>query len=349
MLSMRHLTIGILGIGGVGETHLRNCLLMQNVTIAVADTSKAAMRKAKKLGVKEVFADYRDLLSKGNVDAVVVALPHFLHKDSACMAAERGIDLFVEKPLGRTARECEEIIECAKKHHVKLMVGFNQRFYDHNHKLKSMIEKGLLGEIQIISGVNVSYGPLYSRFPPAPVSEWWLKPETSGGGALIDNGSHMIDLVRWLMSSDLLVDHVLLDYKYQLPVEDTAILTLRFKSARAKAILTLGWFTSSYGEFMVDVFGTVRSISSKALIPPRKVAASEAAKNIVNVLLGRAVATKEEFPPFSPSHYRELKHFIACVREDKEPLVTGEDGLECGKVIDRAYELARLNEEKTQS
>jgi len=337
---MKNVKLGILGLGGMGQLHLKNCLLMKNLNVAVADKSKSALHRAREVGVKEIYKDYEELLQKARVDAVVVALPNFLHQESACLAAENGVDIFVEKPLARTSEECRGIMQSAKKNSVKLMVGFYQRFLDQNQVVKSMVDRGVLGDIELIACESVSRGPFFSRFPPSPVPEWWFNVEMVGGGALLDTGCHAIDLMRWLINDEASVQYVFLGYKFRLQLEDTACLYLQFNKG-TRATLMTGWFASETTQ-RIAFYGTAGSASlgKPTSEISMKRAVSEVVKNVMRKLLGKNIE------PYSLSkgpkaYYRELEHFIDCVREDKEPLITGKDGLEVAKLIDEAYQLWR--------
>lgn len=337
---MKQLKIGILGLGSIGKKHLKNCIFMKNVNVvAVADASKAELAKAKNMGIRETYERYQDLLNNACIDAVIIALPNFLHKTSSCAAAEKGFDILIEKPLGRTTDECKTILNCAEKNDVKLMVGFNYRFLSCNQVIKSMIDEGVLGDIEFIVCEWVSSGPFSHRFPPAPVPEWWFDRKMVGGGVLLDMGSHMVDLTRWLVCDKASVDYVFLDHRFGLELEDSAILTLKFKGKSTKATLILGWFAREAVQ-KVNLYGTAGSVSSEELTPRNVMrhAAKEGIKNFARKLVGR------EIEPYAysysdKSYYQELKHFVDCIVEDKEPSVKPEDVVECAKLIDEAYEV----------
>ncbi|MGD8506731.1 MAG: Gfo/Idh/MocA family oxidoreductase [Candidatus Bathyarchaeota archaeon] len=346
---MKNAKLGILGFGHMGQLHLKNCLRMKKLEVAVADKSKSALRKAREMGVKETYRDYKELFKKANLDAVIITLPNFIHKESACLAAEEGLDIFVEKPLARTAKECEKVVQSASKNSVKLMVGFYQRFIDRNRDVKSEIDDGAFGDIELITFELVDSGPFFHRFPPSPVPEWWLDSRKMGGGVLLDTGSHAIDLMRWLLNDNASVKHVYLGYRFRLPFEDTAILLLQFNGG-TKAALMAGWFTPRTNQ-RIAFYGTAKAASLEMFKSEinMKRAANEAIKNVIRKILGREIAP---FPlsEISRAYYKEIKNFVDCVREDKEPLVTGKDGLECAKIIDEAYQLGRsMNSVETRS
>lgn len=324
----------------MGQLHSTNCLLMRNVRVAVADTSKSALLKAKRMGIKELYNDFHELLQKANADAVVITLPNFLHTETACLAAEKSLDIFVEKPLARTAEECRTIIKCAQNSGAKLMVGFYQRFLERNLALKHAIDQGELGTVELVAYEIVSGGPFSHRFPPSPVPEWWFDVGKVGGGALLDTGTHMIDLLRWLLSDEMSVQYVFLGHKLRLPMEDTAILSLRF-DREAMAVLMTSWLSAAaHPTSRMDVHGRAKSVSLGDFPTTHSIKhiASVMSKNLVHRFLGRILEPYSLYEA-PRAYYKELQHFVDCVREDKEPSVTGQDGLECAKVIDMAYQL----------
>lgn len=334
---MKKVKIGVIGFGGMGQLHTTNCLLMKDVEVAVADTSSGAQLKAKKMGIKEVYGDYRELIQKPTLNAVIITLPNFLHEESVGLAAEEGLDVFVEKPLGRTVQECQNIIQSTKKNGVKIMVGFAQRFLKRNQILKNVIDNGELGTVELAAYQMISGGPFSHRFPPSPVPEWWFDRKKVGGGALLDTGCHMIDLLRWLLSDEMSVQNVILGYKLRLPMEDTAILSVRFKKGTI-AVLMVSWLSMAHHPVMkIDLHGTASSISSDSSAEQdiRKIAWTMS-RNLARRLL------KKEIEPYSAAdnpYYKELRHFIDCIHQNKETSVTGIDGLECARVIDAAYRL----------
>lgn len=338
---MKKLKLGILGFGQMGQLHLKNLLLIKNIDVAVADKSKLALSKAKKLGVKVVYLDYKEMLEKEHLDAVVITLPNDLHKESVIFSAEKGVDIFVEKPLARSAEECKEMIDAVKNNGVKLMVGFYQRFMDTNRKLKCLIESGFLGDVKFIVYQLFGSSPFSHRFPPSPVPEWWFKKEMIGGGVLLDNGSHMIDLMRWLLNDDLSVRYVFLSHELRLAMEDTAVLFLQSKNNGISVLLSTSWWSMNQRPNQrIDVYGYAGSISSSEL--KNKIGMRHTflaiSKNLIHKFLGKKIEPYL-LSETGKAYYRELAHFVKCILEDKEPAITGKDGLECAKIIDDAYRL----------
>ncbi len=347
---MKKIKLGIIGLGGMGLLHLRNCQLLNDVDIAVSDNIKSAIENAKELGVKEHYDNYHDLIKKGNLDAVIISLPNYLHKECIFSCAEEKLDVFIEKPLARNSYECQEIIDCIEKNNVKLMVGFFYRFFEEMIELKSLINEGALGDIDYITCAWSNSGPYSPRWPQKPVPEWWFSLEKVGGGALLDQGCHMIDLIRWLLDDEAEVTNIELDHKFNLPLEDKAIMSLKFRKG-TRANIMVGWFSKQNSQ-RIGIYGTMSSKEYMLLNNKFEGAnigkiISVITKNIIDKLLGKQIT------PYALSTditlFNEIKYFVDCMREEKTPSITAKDGLECAKLIDSAYQMALYTNSRENS
>jgi len=291
--------------------------------VAVADVSKRALRFAREMGVKKLFTDYHELLKQPDIDAVLISLPTFLHAPCAISAAEKGKHIFLEKPLARNTKEGKEIIAAARKHDVKLMIGYPLRFSSGFESLKRKIESGALGDIQTAHAVNIGAGPFFHRGEraiPRPVPEWWLDKRLSGGGALLDLGSHMINLTRWYFGEVRNVK-AYLGYRFNFDFEDYATCIINFKCGTL-AIINVGWFSQN-ARIGVELFGTLNHIRAYHY-PSNKVITA------IKLILGRT-------PKFFIPYLKELSHFISYISSKNENQFLGEDALKDLEVIDKAY------------
>ena len=290
--------------------------------MAVADISKRALKLAKKLGIKQTFTDYHQLLKQPAVDAVIIALPTHLHASCAISAAEQGKHVFLEKPIAGNLEEGKKILSVARKNNVKLMVGYPSRFNSSYLDLKKKMETGVLGDIQTAHAVNIAAGPFFHRGIgiPRPVPEWWFKKELTGGGVLIDLGSHMINLTRWYFGE---VNNVkaYLGYRFNFDFEDHAICIINFMSGTT-AIINVGWF-SQKAKVGIELFGTVAHASSYRSSSSKVITA-------IQLLLGRT-------PRFFVPYRKEVSHFVRCIKEDTQPSPSGEDALKDLETITEAY------------
>jgi myo-inositol 2-dehydrogenase / D-chiro-inositol 1-dehydrogenase len=322
---MKKTGLGIIGLGYIGLIHLRNSLKLENSrVVAVSDVSKRALADAKKAGVKKCYTDYAELLKDEEVDSVIIALPTHLHSECAIAAAELGKNIFLEKPIARNPSEARSIISISEKNSVKLMVGYPLRFNTEMANLRREIKNGSLGDIETAFATFIDSGPFMHRnqdYTPIPVPEWWFRKELTGGGALIDLGSHMINLLRWYFG-EVAEIRTRLKYRFNFDFEDSAICFIRFESGTS-AVLNVGWFSQQYHQD-VAVFGTVRHGVARSIIP----------KPIPAALQMISMGTTTFWRP----HFAELEHFVNCVVSDEQPQPSALDGLKDLEVIQRGYE-----------
>lgn len=311
-------------MGYIGKLHLRNCLNLETAKVAaIADFSKKASKHARERGVKQSFTDYSQLLKQSSIDAVIISLPTHLHAPCAIEAAEEGKHVFLEKPLARNLKEGKRIVAAARRNNVKLMVGYPLRFDPEFCALKRKLESGGLGDVQTAHAHNIASGPFFHRADvgvPKPVPEWWMKKELTGGGALMDLGSHMINLTRWYFGEVCSIT-AYLGYRFNFDFEDHAICIIKFESG-TKAIINVGWF-SQEATLGVELYGTVAHTS-------RSQSSSNKLITAMNLLIGKT-------PRFFIPYEKEISHFVQCIREDEKPSPSGECGLQDLEAITQAY------------
>jgi predicted dehydrogenase len=316
--------VGIIGLGYVGKIHLRDCFKLNNVDlVAVSDVSKRALNDARKAGVKKTYTDYEQLLRDPQIDAVIIALPTHLHFESAKKAAEAKKHILLEKPISKNAVEAKEIVAAAQRNSVKLMIGYPLRFNAIMGNLLTKIKTGELGDIVTAYATNVSTGPFMHRshgYAPVPVPDWWFDKTLTGGGALIDLGSHLINLLRWYFGEIVEVKSYL-GYRYNMDFEDHATCFFKFESGTT-ATINVGWFSQQY-QLKVELLGTVDNAVANNVPPNRIIAAAQM------LLLNTSV--------FWQPYIAELDHFAKSVAADIQPHPTGVDGLRDIEAIEAAY------------
>ena len=321
---MKEVGLGIIGLGYVGKIHLRHALKLPDVNlIAVSDLSKKALNEAKNAGIKKTFTSYEQLLKESNIDAVVIALPTHLHPQCAKQVAEAGKHIFLEKPIARNVEEAKEIVTTAQKNSVKLMMGYPLRFNKAFRELKTKMESGTLGDVEIAYATFISSGPFFHRaesHTPLPVPEWWFRKELTGGGALIDLGSHIIDLCRWYFGEITSIKSHL-GHRFNLDFEDSAICFTKFESGTT-AVINAGWFLQGY-QLKIEFFGTVGHAFAQNRPGNRLLAATQ--------MLTTGMSE------FNRPHFDELQYFVNCLIKDSSPSPSGQDGLKDIEAISQAY------------
>jgi predicted dehydrogenase len=193
---------GLSGLGGIARIHLmaiRNIRLVESFDFDIdltglSTTSPSHKSEGISLGFKNVVDRFESLLDL-NVDLVDICTPNFLHKDQITASALAGKNIYCEKPLGMSSKETEEIVKTVSKCKVKNQVAFMIRFIPAVAYAHSILSQELLGKVYAFRGefFHSSY------LNKAKAMSWRLERSKSGGGALFDLGSHMIDLVRFLI------------------------------------------------------------------------------------------------------------------------------------------------------
>lgn len=328
---MNQINLGIVGLGFQGKVRLYNSLRLKGVKVlGVADISEKALNYAKELGIKSLYKNYDDLLKNDELDAVIINLPNFLHVEGAVKAAEAGKHIFLEKPLARTVTEGEKILTAVRKNGVKLMIGYDLRFHPLLRKVHDEVVDGLFGRVQIAEATIVSGGPFSPRNDiagPVQVPSWWFNKELVGGGALLDLGSHVIDLLMWNFGEIVDVKSYL-EYMFRNELEDAATCILKFRDGPL-ATVKAGWFSRDF-LLSLQVCGTAKS-GLYCIYP-------ESTLRVV----WKGVARK--FGLNSIDHcYLGTKHFVECLQKDELPQPSGEEGLQCLKVVSSAYENTQLS------
>ena len=311
--------LGVCVIGlGMGRSHVKALSSLKKdygIRLFVCDiVEEKARAVAEEYGAEAWFLDYKEALAREDVDAVSICLPHHLHWKTAVESAEAGKHVLVEKPMARTLKEADAMIAAAKKANVKLMVAEHHRYIPSVLKAKELIDDGSLGEIFLIR-CNLFSNDRQSW----PLQKDWRSDnEKRGGGVLLSDGVHRINVLRTL-GGDVASVYCLFPPTSYFDGEHTAFLSIRYKSGvlgslvtsctvRLKTLSAAPWFS---------VFGTEGSVLSpdyqKLNVYSTKL--PECSEGPVEMNLEKRDIVLEE-----------LKDFLDSIRTGRESLVSGEEG-----------------------
>jgi predicted dehydrogenase len=217
------LGIGIIGAGVVGEMRARTVRRNPATWLAaVADVDLARAGQVAGSGSTVAVADYRALVEHPKVEAVIVSSPVHLHEDMALAAIAAGKDVLCEKPLSNTLASCRRMVEAAAAAGRVLAVGFNHRYYPSFRFLKQLVERGTLGPVDHVRAFGGHEGMSQFRAP------WMYERATLGGGAMMDVGIHVADLVGYLGFEPREVTAVVTNGVWSVPgSEDNALVIAR--------------------------------------------------------------------------------------------------------------------------
>lgn len=190
--------VGIIGCGKMAVSHLAALKEISDVAVvAVCDINPENCEKfAAETGAK-TYLQYEDMLRDGNMDLVIIALPPALHKDCACKCAQYGINIFLEKPMAVTSRECKDIIEACETNRVLLWIGHIQRYMPTHRLAKQLVESGRYGKLMAITETR------NSAYPGKSTLKWLMDKEIAGGGIMFNLGAHTFDTIRYLSGSEV--------------------------------------------------------------------------------------------------------------------------------------------------
>jgi predicted dehydrogenase len=333
-------------MGKMGQLHFLNALHVKDVkVVAVADKVVRNQKIAESYHVK-AYDDYTQLLKSEELDAVIISLPNFLREDSIAQAAEKGLDLFVDKPLARNLDEAKRIEAKVNKEGVRLMTAVNYRYFDCVQKLKGMLDEGRIGDVVFATADLILNGPLGHGRVPTPVPEWWLSKEQAGGGALLDLGYHLIDIMHW-MFGDLQVEYSRLGYRFELPVEDGAMVVLRSEKSNVNCCVNVGWFSKTIFpdfNFRVNLHGTVGYKSTDLYTPKnlRVHAVKAGADNFLRRITGKKLKYLS-YTYYYHSFYHILELFCNSIQNDTELPISLKEELDVMKIIDGIYKQTEAN------
>jgi predicted dehydrogenase len=299
--------------------------------VADADAGRAAALAAKHPGAA-VLGSWQELAASPAVDAVLVCTPHDLLAPVARAAVKAGKHVLLEKPGARSAAELAPLRDEAARAGVAVQVGFNHRFHPALAKAKELAEAGALGELMFVRAVYGHGGRLGYE------GEWRADKRVSGGGELLDQGVHLIDLARWFLGDFADARGALPTSFWPMAVEDNAFLHLTAAGGRT-AWLHASW-TEWKNTFSFEVYGKTGKAHVTGL------GGSYGPERLVHYAMKPTMAPPEsfayDFPGADGSWEREFAEFAAAARGGTSAGAGLADALAALTVVDRLYQGARL-------
>lgn len=316
----------IVGCGLIGR---KRAAALAGCAIKVAcDTERQrAERLAADCSGCFVSTDWHEAISHPAVDAVVVATPHDMLAAITAEAAALGKHVLVEKPAGRCAGELEAAAAAARRTGALVRVGFNHRYHRAFQKAREIFETGALGELMFIRGRYGHGGrPGYDR-------EWRAQPERSGGGELIDQGVHLIDLSRWFLGDFSKVQGSARTYFWDMPVEDNGFLLL--ETARGQVAFLHASWTEWKNLFSFEIAGRVGKIEISGL------GGSYGTERLTWYKMSPEMGPPEtlawEYPMADNSWEMECAAFLEDIRVGRQPDPGIADAQAALRVVERVY------------
>jgi len=326
------LRVGIVGCGLIGQKRAR-ALGPAGRVVACADLDEDRARAAAEHDGARVFSDWRQLVSLPDVDVVVVATPHDTLAPITLAAVEAGKHVLVEKPAARSPAELKPVIEAAERRRAKVHVGFNHRYHRSFRKAREIFESGALGELMFVRaryghGGRIGYD-----------QEWRARPEISGGGELIDQGPHLIDLARWFLGDFSEVQGFAHTYYWSMPVEDNGFMLL--KTPRRQVAFLHASCTEWKNLFSMEIYGREGKLDVSGLGGSYGVERLTWYRMLPQ--MGPPETAAWEYPMGDDSWGVETAEFLEDIRLDRTPQPGLRDAAECLKIIQQIYRESGLD------
>ncbi len=269
------------------------------------------------------FSQAEELL--GQIDAAIVCSENSLHRQFTELAAEHGVHVLCEKPIATTIQDAQAMIAACERAGVKLMIAYPVRYNTPVRRIKEMVERGEIGDILAIRGTN------NGRLPGG----WFLDPELSGGGAVLDHTVHVIDLIRWILQKEFVsvyaeVDSIL----YNRGIDDCGLLSLELEGG---IFVTQDPSWSRPASFPTWGNVTLKFVGTEGVLHLDAFAQNFLVYNDRENRVSEQTFTEDMDQGL-------IADFIDMIKEDRDPNITGYDGLQSLKVALAAYESARLKQ-----
>ncbi len=252
------LNVAVVGIGKMGLLHAGILNGLEGVKLrAIADTSKFLLGFAQSLKDDvEIYDDFRTMLDRSRPDAAVLATPVFLHVPMANECLQRGIPFFLEKPLSLTSADAEPLVAAVEQRKLTTMVGYMMRYVETFARAKQLLQSGALGEL-ITFNATIYVSQLFKTG-----KGWRYNKKESGGGVVIGQATHLIDLLRWYFGPVSLVSAHTRNW-YSQEVEDFAHAHFEFAGG------VTGWLDSSWSvrhHRLLEVSLTVHAANGNLMV-----------------------------------------------------------------------------------
>jgi len=249
---MEKLNLAIIGCGWAGERHVSAFQQLPdraNISALVDNDEAFLKQRASEWGISQLYTDYRDILSRDDVDAVSICLPHNIHAEVAVESVRAGKHILCEKPIAVTLEEADAMIDAADKNGVKLMVAESARFQAINCKIKDLLDEGYIGKPILLRQVFMPGTPSKTGYVYPGRRAWISDKHIAGGGQWMVNGIHRVSVARWFfgeVESIYAVEHR--TPEFELNIEANMCATMKFVNGTLGQIVFAPQ-TSSFGIF----------------------------------------------------------------------------------------------------
>lgn len=320
------MNVGIVGCGLIGKKRAL-ALGEHSLLWAVDFDIKRAQAIAALKGQAKVSTDFNDVTKDPRIDMVIVSTTNDKLSVISLAAIKAGKHVLVEKPAGRNSKEIKDVIKLAGKNKVMVKVGFNLRYHPALMKAREIVDSGVMGELMFIRGRYGHGGRVgYDK-------EWRSNPAISGGGELIDQGVHMIDLSRWFLGDFVSLKGKVATYFWDMPVDDNAFLCLSTPKNQT------AWIQVSCTEwknmFSMEIYGKTGKIQIDGL--GGSYGTEKLTYYQMLLEMGPPKTSVWEYPGEDNSWNLEFRAFVEAIHTGKTLNGDIHDAYEALRIVDKIY------------
>lgn len=328
------MNIAIIGCGTIGQKraktldHFHHTRLM----ICVDLIQEKAHALAKEYPGCVALKNWQDAIKHPDIDVVIIATLHATLAEIALSAVNTGKHVLIEKPAARFSTELDPIMRAAKKNNVLVRVGFNHRYHRAFRKARELVDCDLLGDLMFIRARYGHGGRLgYDK-------EWRADPILSGGGELIDQGVHLIDLARWFLGDFNEIQGHANTYYWNMPVDDNSFLLL--KTPKKQVAFLHASCTEWKNLFSFELYGHKGKIDIQGL------GGSYGTERITFYKMLPQMGPPEtmmwEYPMIDDSWEIEMNEFFDDIKQNRQPSVSIHDAHAALTIVEEIYRISKL-------
>lgn len=321
------------GTGYIARIHAQAAQKLPNVELVAVVNHRPESRAAfaARFAIPRQYDTIEALLQDGDVDAISINTPNYLHAAQTIAALEAGVHVLVEKPMAMNAAEAEAMMAASERSAALLMVAHCWRFDEEVLWVKQQVNSGRIGRVIRTKGygVHVHWGP----------AGWFTQKRLAGGGALADMGIHAIDTARFLLGDPRPVSVYarIGTYYKDFDVDDTGVIIVNWDNGVTSYVESGWWQPYADGpEASTQLYGT-RGFAQ--LFPTRLVLPDVAQKKVTEVESGFPAARDPHCP--QRMYDAQMAYFVECIKSGRQPHPGGAEGWTNMSIVDAAYESAR--------
>jgi len=323
------MNISIIGCGLIGQKRAL-ALLDENHLISCCDNNQDNLKNyATKFGCR-AYENYIDLIDSNESDVIIVSVINKFAPAIISYALSKGKHILAEKPLGRNVSEADKLVALASKNKVILKTGFNHRFHPAVWQAKEMLDQGKIGKLMTI---RARYG---HGGRPGMEKEWRASKDLCGGGELLDQGVHIIDLCHWFAGEIKTVFGKAVTKFWNMEVEDNAFALMESDSG-VDIQFHVSW-TNWKNIFSFELYGEDGYLRIEGLGGSYGPETLEF--GIRKKQGGKPDVQLFEYPAEDISWNKEWEEFTEAIKNRREPIGSGKDGLYANRIIEAFYESA---------